>query len=455
MKFHLTILFSMLAIGLIVLYVLYLLFSIDLVTVLIVVVLAVSAALISRSALSPRIIKLTNDLKMIEETEELSSRIEVTGADEVSTLSKTINELLDTFEDLQNNMQKSEERYRNIVLDQADLIFRFTSEGRITYMNDAMGKLFHLGNEKAAGQNAADRMSKEMIVELRTQLESLSSTDIFATLESTYTTPEGEVRWLQWTASKIKSSSPDIKEYQAVGRDITEIKDAEMILEQINKKLNLLSTITRHDILNQIMAISGFLQLIEISAKEEKTQEYVSKMGKSLDRLKQQIEFTRQYQNMGVNKPQWIQASSCFAKASSNLRIKDISLSVSLDGLELFADPLLEKVFYNLIDNSIRHGKHISLLKISHAENEKGLKVVYEDNGVGVHQDEKQKIFEPGYGENTGYGLFLVKEILGITGMIIRETGEPGKGARFEIEVPKGKYHLSRKKVQIGSNVPG
>ena len=66
-------------------------------------------------------------------------------------------------------------------------------------------------------------------------------------------------------------------------------------------------------------------------------------------------------------------------------------------------------------------------------------RIIWEDNGVGVPIDQKQRIFNRGFGSHTGLGLFLVKEVLSITGATIRETGEPGKGARFEIAVPEGK----------------
>jgi hypothetical protein len=54
--------------------------------------------------------------------------------------------------------------------------------------------------------------------------------------------------------------------------------------------------------------------------------------------------------------------------------------------------------------------------------------------------EDKERIFELGFGKNTGYGLFLVREVLSITGFSIRETGEEGKGARFEISIPPGMY---------------
>jgi len=65
---------------------------------------------------------------------------------------------------------------------------------------------------------------------------------------------------------------------------------------------------------------------------------------------------------------------------------------------------------------------------------------VCEDDGTGIPPGEKEKIFERGYGKNTGMGLFLSREILAITGISITGNGEPGKGARFEIRVPPGKF---------------
>jgi signal transduction histidine kinase len=55
---------------------------------------------------------------------------------------------------------------------------------------------------------------------------------------------------------------------------------------------------------------------------------------------------------------------------------------------------------------------------------------------------EKEKIFERGFGKNTGFGLAISRDILDITGITIRETGEPGRGARFEITVPQGMWRI-------------
>jgi signal transduction histidine kinase len=122
--------------------------------------------------------------------------------------------------------------------------------------------------------------------------------------------------------------------------------------------------------------------------------------------------------------------------------VKGASIDSKLEGLELWADPMLEKVFINLIDNAIRHGDHVKVISFSHRLSGKDLKIVIQDDGVGISPEEKEKIFERGYGKNTGLGLFLIREILGITGHSISETGIPGEGARFEIRVPNGLFRF-------------
>jgi len=107
--------------------------------------------------------------------------------------------------------------------------------------------------------------------------------------------------------------------------------------------------------------------------------------------------------------------------------------------LEVYADPLLEKVFYNLYDNTMRHGEHVTEIAIGYTPAPDGneVTITVEDNGAGVSPDMKGRIFQRGVGKNTGLGLFLTREILTLTNITVDETGKPGRGARFEIRVPR------------------
>jgi len=64
------------------------------------------------------------------------------------------------------------------------------------------------------------------------------------------------------------------------------------------------------------------------------------------------------------------------------------------------------------------------------------------DPQIGIPAPKKGRNFQWGYKKHTGLGLFLVKEILAITGIIVTEKRTAGKGSRFEIIVPDGGYRI-------------
>ena len=121
-----------------------------------------------------------------------------------------------------------------------------------------------------------------------------------------------------------------------------------------------------------------------------------------------------------------------------------VRMEKDLGNVEIYADYLFDKVFFNLVENSLRHGGNVTVCRFSFREKDSGAEIVYEDNGIGIPVDAKGKIFRREYYRITGYGLFLAQEILSITGMTIRETGEPGKGACFEIHVPREAYRPAK-----------
>jgi len=240
-------------------------------------------------------------------------------------------------------------------------------------------------------------------------------------------------------------------------QDITELKvlEAQMTfnnaelnkyadtLRQTNDKLNLLNTITRHDILNQLTVVLGYLEIMKMKFPEPSLQEYVDKEIHAAQNIQTQILFTKDYQDIGAQSPQWFDLKKIILTNAERLTLSTVRLVVHVDNLEIYGDPLLEKVFYTLIENTLRHGKTVTAIEFSYRTLQEGLVVIYDDNGEGVPAEHKEAIFLRKFFKHTGFGLFLSRTILGITGMTIRETGEPGKGARFEILVPAGAFRFT------------
>ncbi|HWQ67242.1 MAG TPA: ATP-binding protein [Methanospirillum sp.] len=237
----------------------------------------------------------------------------------------------------------------------------------------------------------------------------------------------------------IKDAKGQTIKIYGSNQDVTERKGTEIALRQANRQLNLLSGITRHDILNQISIILLLLDLAMIDSPNPSLLKKLQNMESATTAIQSQIEFTRVYQDLGTLEPQWQDLDRIIPRSHVP---STITLTVEVEGLCVFADPMLEKVFFNLLDNSIRHGQEVTRITVSTYQENGALIVVWEDNGVGIAIDEKEKIFERGFGKNSGMGMFLTREILSITRMPIWECGSPGNGARFEFAVPAGKFRF-------------
>jgi signal transduction histidine kinase len=229
-----------------------------------------------------------------------------------------------------------------------------------------------------------------------------------------------------------------------IATDITERKQAGEALVQANNKLNLLSSITRHDILNQLTALKAYISLSAERARDDVLAEFIRKEMTIADQIGRQIHFTRDYHKLGVKAPLWQNIADTIDWTKQSLLMRNVRIRTDFTNLEVSADPLLEKVFYNLIDNALRYGgEKMTTIRFSCHETEHGLVICCEDDGTGVAGENKELIFNRGFAHNTGLGLFLSREILGITGSSISETGVYGQGARFEIRVPRGQYRFT------------
>jgi signal transduction histidine kinase len=190
-----------------------------------------------------------------------------------------------------------------------------------------------------------------------------------------------------------------------------------------------------------------YIELTKMTVQDSSLKETIAKEEIVANNIQRQIEFTKAYEDIGVNTPLWQNVAALMSHILPSLEQTGVQLSVSTGNLEVYADPLLLKVFENLVDNSLRHGEHVQHITITCEKQDTGLSLMYMDDGAGVPVPDKEKIFEKGFGKNTGLGLFLTREILSITGISITESGDYGKGVIFMIHVPEGCYRFNGKTI--------
>jgi signal transduction histidine kinase len=221
-----------------------------------------------------------------------------------------------------------------------------------------------------------------------------------------------------------------------------ELKASQIAGDTLGRKLKLLSGLTHNDIFNNLSALIGSTDMLKTKITDTELLAEIDRSENIAYIIQRQIEFARIYERIGTSAPQWLNVDTQIHALLSSLPQKEITFSISLEGLEIFVDPLFEKVLANLINNSLMHGVRVSHISVSHLPFNQDIAIVYEDDGIGIHAVDKVQIFDKGVGKNPGFGLFLSKEILSVTGLSIKECGVYGNGARFEIFIPEGKFRF-------------
>ncbi|OPY34870.1 MAG: putative diguanylate cyclase [Methanomassiliicoccales archaeon PtaU1.Bin124] len=254
---------------------------------------------------------------------------------------------------------------------------------------------------------------------------------------------DGEVRNITVYPCRVEEDDGDRQKVFGVNQDITELKRIERSLKKANESLNLLTSITRHDISNQLMLQRGYLNLVKEDATGAGMTEKLTRLEESIKTVQRQIEFTRDYEQMGTMAPKWNSINSIVQNLANRKYAKEIKMECDAQNLWVLADPMFDKVIYNVVENSIRYAGIPVTITMRCETGENDLKLIIEDDGQGIPENEKEAIFVKGFGKGTGLGLFLSREILALTGITIKENGSPGKGARFEIVVPSGHYRFN------------
>jgi CheY-like chemotaxis protein/two-component sensor histidine kinase len=234
---------------------------------------------------------------------------------------------------------------------------------------------------------------------------------------------------------------------------LEEEQKAVEILMGTSRKLHIINSITRHDIRNQLTVQMNIYELLlECAESVPEIRPYVATLGSSINNIQEHLVFSDVYQKIGIQRPRWLSIAAIIEGIICSHEFGSLSIVHALGTVEIFTDVMFGKIVTNLIENAIMHGKKVSAIRIGFQEGINQGILTVEDDGVGVPDELKEKIFDRGFGSNTGLGLYYTREILGITGMEIRETGLQYEGARFEIRIP-GKGYRMRKGSEISHSL--
>ncbi len=222
--------------------------------------------------------------------------------------------------------------------------------------------------------------------------------------------------------------------------------------ELLNEKLRVVGGLTRHDVRNKLSAVNGYAYILKKKySNQPEIVDRLNRMEQAVAESMKIFDFAKMYEQLGIEDLTYINVEAKI-KEAHNLFSGSLPKTINdCQGLTVLADPFLSQLFYNFIDNTRKYGKTTTTIRIHYEKADReNLKLIYEDDGVGILAKDKSKLFKEGFstGGSTGFGLFLISKMMDVYGWTISEEGEQGKGVKFIIIIPKlnrnGKenYHI-------------
>ena len=243
-----------------------------------------------------------------------------------------------------------------------------------------------------------------------------------------------------FSGEKIVGSMFVFKEISDIITVQDELSQALSKTQQLNEKLKVISSLTRHDVRNKMSIITGYSYILRKKYDDDpQILDFITKIEQSIKGSVKIFEFARAYEQIGVEDLVLVNVEKFVNEALGMFSSLSFNVVNDCQGLVVKADSLLRQLIYNLIDNTRKYGKKTTTARLYYQKKSDELLLIYEDDGIGIPLKNKERLFEQGFstGGSTGFGLFLSKKIIDFYGWSIAEIGKSGKGAKFIIQIPK------------------
>ncbi len=344
------------------------------------------------------------------------------------------------------------------LLDTAEQAIVMTDkEGAIRYWNNGAKKLYGCPAEAAIGHKLDEISSATLSIMEEGEGNNLVVTRESSSREIKAKRADGSDIWLILNSSPIVNEAGQFVGSINISTDISDQKwmEKELVgyaeafsesskrIQELNDKLRVVGNLTRHDIRNKLAALNAYTYLLKRKIENPDALQYIAEMENTSKQMIKILDFEHAYEQVGSEELVFVDVEKFFSEASALISdFKGIQISSECKGLNVLADSLLRQLLYNLMDNTLKYGEKTSKIRL-HYENEPNqLRLIYEDNGVGIPQELKGHLFEKGFGRGTGFGLYMMKRICETYGWSMFENGKFKEGAKFIIIIPKDRFTL-------------
>lgn len=361
-------------------------------------------------------------------------------------------------------LRQSEARYLGIIEDQSELIIRYVPNGILTFVNQAYCRFFKVKRSQIIGHDYSPIVFEEDQEYVEKQVNSINRDNPVITIENRVIV-EGEVRWTQWINRGIFNENGQIIEYQAVGRDISARKQAEVLLaeakevaEAANHAKSVFLANMSHELRTPLNVILGFSRLMNHDANLSKEQqENLNIIGRSGEHLLSLINQVLALSKIEAGKERFNESN--FDLYYLLILLEDMfSLKAKDKGLQLIFEreakvpqyirtdeAKLRQVLINLLNNAIKFTP-VGRVSLKASMENTHLILEVSDTGVGINPEEFDQLFKPfmqtsssqKVQEGTGLGLVISCQFIQLMGGKITVTSQ---GVKFT--PGENKFHLT------------
>lgn len=344
------------------------------------------------------------------------------------------------------SIQESKQKFEGLFVGNPEAAVYVNPEFRISNINPRFTEIFGYTLDDVEGKTLVETILPQNKVDEGKMLDEKAKEGYVYHHDTVRKRKDGSLVEVSISAAPV-SVDGEQKGYVGIYKDISELKSAERAMKQmmekvalVNEKLRVVGRLTRHDVRNKLVAVTGNVFLAKKRLPEEnEALEHLNEIDAAVKSVERIFEFAKTYEMLGIEELAYIDVEKIFGEAISLFTdLRKVKVTNDCDGLTVLADSMLRQLFYNLIDNSFRYGEKIARIRVHY--NVLGgdqVNLIYEDDGVGIPDEMRQHLFKEGYGRGTGYGLYMIKRTCEVYGWSIQETGKQGRGAQFTITIPR------------------
>jgi PAS domain S-box-containing protein len=379
--------------------------------------------------------------------DEVTRWVRIVGIPEYDDEGERVVRAHGIFQDItdQNEREQTLRQYRQAIEASEDLIITVGTDGRYVFANSTYKEYY--GCEDVVDRLVSEIIGRDTFEQTVQQHQQTALAGDSVTYERTEELPALGQRTLSVRYAPIRDDE-DVLGFVGILRDITEKKAYERQLETQRNNLEILNTIVRHDIRNDIQLIQTYAGILETRAADD-TQEYVDEILKAAQSAIEITQSAREITDVMLQSDVELSAMNLrteldeeIQRLQSSYERAIVDVKGPLDAVEVVADEMLPSVFRNILNNAVQHNdKDIPEITVSTNLTDTTAVVHIADNGPGIPDDQKAAVFEEEHigldSNGTGLGLYLVETLVSRYGGQVRVLDNKPEGAIFVLQLPR------------------